>query len=89
MEFLTSGKLNNEIKEIELKAWGEAEELYLQGKNTSLFHLFFFPLFSFLHLFLFKGAIFRGIPGLTDAALRAYQTFQRYAKLILLKKEMK
>lgn len=70
-------------------AWFQAQQLYDKGKKVTFFHLFFKPLYRFVHSFIFRGGFKEGVPAFAIAAANAYGVFSRYAKLILIKKKLK
>ncbi len=81
--------LEHYIQKRESYAWFQAEQLQKKNKKASLFLLFFKPTWRFFSSYILKGGFKDGIPGLSISAINAYGVFQRYAKLILLKKDMR
>src|SRR5690554_1581731 len=81
--------LLNYIKKRESYAWVQARQLFEKGKKPSLFLLMFRPSFRFFKSYILKGGFMDGVPGLTVAAVNAYGVFERYVKLILLRKGMR
>ncbi|MDC8003439.1 glycosyltransferase family 2 protein [Aureisphaera galaxeae] len=81
--------LEHYIQKRENYAWFQAEQLQKKGKKANLFLLFFKPTWRFFSSYVLKGGFKDGIPGLSISAINAYGVFQRYAKLILLKKGMR
>jgi glycosyltransferase involved in cell wall biosynthesis len=81
--------LDHYIKKKEKYAWFQAEQLFEKKKKATYFHLFFKPTYRFIDSYIKKGGFRNGIPGLTVAAIDSYGVFSRYAKLILLKKNMR
>ena len=80
--------LHNYIQKRESYAWFQAGQLFEKDKKPTLFLLMFRPSFRFFKSYILKGGIKDGIPGLTVAAVNAYGVFQRYVKLMLLRKGM-
>ena len=70
-------------------AWFQAEQLLKKGKKASYFHLLFKPLFRFFKSYILRKGFRDGIAGLAIAGINSYGVFSRYAKLILLQKNMK
>ncbi|QAA80768.1 glycosyltransferase family 2 protein [Aequorivita sp. H23M31] len=81
--------LLNYIQKREYYAWFQAGQLMEKGKKPTLFLLMFRPAFRFFKSYILKGGIMDGIPGLTVAAVNAYGVFERYVKLMLLRKGMR
>lgn len=81
--------LSHYIDKKESYAWFQARHLYENNRGVTLFHLFFRPWYRFFRAMILKGGFRDGIPGLAVASIDAYGVFQRYAKLILLKRGMK
>lgn len=81
--------LLNYIQKRESYAWFQAGQLMEKGKKPSWFLLIFRPSFRFFKSYILKGGIMDGIPGLTVAAINAYGVFERYVKLMLLRKGMR
>lgn len=70
-------------------AWFQAKNMQRNKKKSSYFVLFFKPFYRFFHSYIIKRGFLDGIPGLAVAAINAYGVFSRYAKLILLEKNLK
>lgn len=81
--------LEHYIQKRESYAWFQAEQLQKKGKKANLFLLFFKPSWRFFSSYVLKGGFKDGIPGLSISAINAYGVFQRYAKLILLQRNMR
>ena len=81
--------LEHYIKKKDKYAWFQAEQLLQNGKNLTLFQLIFKPFYRFFHSFFIRGGFRDGIPALAIAGVNAYGVLSRYAKMILLKKELK
>ena len=81
--------LNNYITKKEAYAWFQAEQLHEKGKKTNWFHLLFKPNYRFFRSFILKGGFRDGVPGMTVAAVNAYGVFERYVKLMLLRRGMR
>ncbi len=81
--------LDNYISKKESYAWFQAQQAFDKGKKATWLHLFFKPSYRFFRSFILKGGFRDGIPGLTVAAVNAYGVFERYVKLMLLKKGMR
>ncbi len=81
--------LEHYIEKRESYAWFQAEQLEKKNKKATLFLLFFKPSWRFFSSYVLKGGFKDGIPGLSISAINAYGVFQRYAKLILLKRGMR
>ncbi|NIK92686.1 glycosyltransferase family 2 protein [Mangrovimonas sp. CR14] len=69
-------------------AWFQAEQLLKKNKKVTYFHLAFKPFYRFFSSYILRGGFLDGIPGLAIASINAYGVFSRYAKLMLLKKNM-
>lgn len=68
-------------KYLRYTAWG-AEILRQKGRRASFVSLFFRPVFRFLHLYLVRGGILDGLPGLQVCMLTAFfNTFVKQARL--------
>lgn len=68
-------------KYLRYTAWG-AEILQKKGRRASFISLFFRPVFRFLHLYLIRGGILDGLPGLQVCMLTAFfNTFVKQARL--------
>ncbi|CAM3433145.1 glycosyltransferase family 2 protein [Aequorivita lipolytica] len=81
--------LDSYISKKESYAWFQAQQQFEKGKKATWFHLFFKPAYRFFRSFILKGGFRDGVPGLTVAAVNAYGVFERYVKLMLLKKGMR
>ncbi|GAB5399703.1 MAG: glycosyltransferase family 2 protein [Aureisphaera sp.] len=81
--------LEHYIQKRESYAWFQAEQLQKKGASAHIFLLFFKPSWRFFSSYILKGGFKDGIPGLSISAINAYGVFQRYAKLILLKRGMR
>ncbi|MGB3345218.1 MAG: glycosyltransferase family 2 protein [Aequorivita sp.] len=81
--------LHNYITKKEAYAWFQAEQLHKKGKKTTWFHLLFKPNYRFFRSFILKGGFKDGVPGMTVAAVNAYGVFDRYVKLMLLRRGMR
>ncbi len=81
--------LESYISKKENYAWFQAERQFEKGKKATWFHLFFKPSYRFFRSFILKGGFRDGVPGLTVAAVNAYGVFERYVKLMLLRKGMR
>lgn len=77
------------IHKKESYAWFQAEQLHKKGKKTNVFQMFTRPFFRFFKAYILKGGFREGVPGLTIAAVNAYGVFSRYAKLLLLQRNMR
>ncbi|WP_281234385.1 glycosyltransferase family 2 protein [Flavobacterium gelatinilyticum] len=80
--------LFNFISKKDKYAWFQAKMSVKKGKKATLFLLFFKPFYRFFHTYFIKRVFLDGVPGLAAAAIDAYGVFSRYAKIILLKKEL-
>ncbi|MGD9127227.1 MAG: glycosyltransferase family 2 protein, partial [Planctomycetia bacterium] len=68
-------------KYLRYTSWG-AEILRQKGRRATFSSLFFRPLFRFLHLYLIRGGILDGLPGLQVCMLTAFfNTFVKQARL--------
>ena len=68
-------------KYLRYTAWG-AEILQQKGRRATFISLFFRPVFRFLHLYLIRGGILDGLPGLQVCMLTAFfNTFVKQARL--------
>ena len=81
--------LDNYISKKESYAWVQAQQQFDKGKKTTWFHLLLKPTYRFFRSFFLKGGFRDGVPGLTVAAVNAYGVFERYVKLMLLRKGMR
>ena len=81
--------LHNYITKKETYAWFQAEQLHKKGKKTNWFHLILKPNYRFFRSFILKGGFRDGVPGMTVAAVNAYGVFERYVKLMLLRRGMR
>lgn len=79
----------NYISKKESYAWFQAQQQLDKGKTTTWFHLLFKPSYRFFRSFVLKGGFRDGVPGMTVAAVNAYGVFERYVKLMLLRKGMR
>ncbi len=70
-------------------AWFQAGELFKKRKKTSYFHLAIKPFYRFFSTYILKRGFMDGIPGFAGSATDAYGVFARYAKLILLERDLK
>lgn len=70
-------------------AWFQAKMSINKGKKPTLFLLFFKPFYRFFHTYIIKRVYKDGVPGLAAAAIDAYGVFSRYAKMVLIEKELK
>ena len=77
------------LKKKDSYAWFQAEQMLKKGKKTNYFHLAFKPFYRFFHSYIIKGGFKDGLPALAVAAANAYGVFSRYAKLMLLQKNLK
>lgn len=69
-------------------AWFQAKMSFEKGKKATLFLLFFKPFYRFFHTYFIKRVYLDGIPGLAAASIDAYGVFSRYAKMILIEKNL-
>jgi len=58
-----------------------AEKYFKQGKKSSIFRIYFSPVFSFIYNFFFKVGFLDGATGFSCAKVNAEYTFQKYKKL--------
>ena len=70
-------------------AWFQAEQLKQKGKKPSLALMFIKPTYRFFSSYFLKGGFKDGVPGLVISAINAYGVFSRYAKLMLLQRNMR
>ena len=63
-----------------------ANELFLQGKKSSVFKMIINPMAKFIKKYFLQLGILEGYYGLTICTLSAYSTFFKYAKLMALTK---
>ncbi|OXA76070.1 Glycosyltransferase involved in cell wall bisynthesis [Flavobacterium aquidurense] len=80
--------LSHFISKKDKYAWFQAKISVKKGKNATLFLLFFKPLYRFFHTYFIKRVCLDGVPGLAAASIDAYGVFSRYAKMILLEKNL-
>lgn len=69
-------------------AWFQAKMSADKGKKATLFLLFFKPFYRFFHTYIVKRVYLDGVPGLAAAAIDAYGVFSRYAKMMLIEKDL-
>jgi glycosyltransferase involved in cell wall biosynthesis len=70
-------------------AWFQAKTSIEKGKKVTIFHLFFKPIYRFFSSYILKRGFLDGVPGLALASINAYGVFSRYAKMILIEKNIK
>lgn len=70
-------------------AWFQAGELLKKRKKISYFHLAFKPFYRFFSTYILKRGFLDGAPGFAGSAVDAYGVFARYAKLMLLERDLK
>ncbi|MFD1605952.1 glycosyltransferase family 2 protein [Flavobacterium artemisiae] len=70
-------------------SWFQAKMSFEKGKKASLFLLFFKPFYRFFHTYIIKRVYLDGVPGFAAASIDAYGVFSRYAKMILIEKNLK
>lgn len=70
-------------------AWFQANTSFKKGKKAGYFQLLFKPFYRFFSSYILKRGFMDGIPGLALASINAYGVFSRYAKIILIEKELK
>lgn len=70
-------------------AWFQANTSIQKGKKVTYFHLFFKPLYRFFSSYILKRGFMDGVPGLALASVNAYGVFSRYAKMLLIQKDLK
>ncbi|WP_418262313.1 glycosyltransferase family 2 protein [Flavobacterium faecale] len=70
-------------------AWFQAHTSHKKGKKATYFHLIFKPFYRFFSTYILKRGFMDGIPGLALASINAYGVFSRYAKILLIEKELK
>jgi glycosyltransferase involved in cell wall biosynthesis len=81
--------LEHYIKKRDVYSWFQAEQLHEKGKKATYLQLVFKPLFRFFSSYILKRGFMDGIPGLAISGINAYGVFSRYAKLMLIEKELK
>ncbi|RKR08353.1 glycosyltransferase involved in cell wall biosynthesis [Flavobacterium sp. 90] len=69
-------------------AWFQAKMSIKKGKKATLFLLIFKPFYRFFHTYFIKRVYLDGVPGLAAASIDAYGVFSRYAKMVLLEKNL-
>ncbi|WP_430613461.1 glycosyltransferase family 2 protein [Flavobacterium sp. JP2137] len=70
-------------------AWFQAGELFKRKKKVTYYHLAFKPFYRFFSTYILKRGFMDGIPGFAGAATDAYGVFARYAKVLLLERDLK
>ena len=70
-------------------AWFQAHTSVKKGKKATYLHLVFKPLYRFFSCYILKRGFLDGVPGLALASINAYGVFSRYAKMILIEKNVK
>ncbi|NOZ64324.1 MAG: glycosyltransferase family 2 protein [Caldiserica bacterium] len=58
-----------------------AEEMQKQGKRASILDLLLRPAWKFFKMYILKGGVFDGIPGLILSCLSSFYVYLKYAKL--------
>ncbi len=81
--------LEHYIKKRDIYAWFQAEQLHNKGKKVTYLQLIFKPFFRFFSSYILKRGFLDGIPGLAISGVNAYGVFSRYAKLLLIQKQIK
>lgn len=81
--------LQNFIKKREAYAWFQAGELMKRNEKPTLFKMMFRPSFRFFKSYILKRGFRDGVPGLAIASITAYGVFERYVKLILLRRGLR
>jgi glycosyltransferase involved in cell wall biosynthesis len=69
-------------------AWFQANTAVKKGKKAGYFQLIFKPFYRFFSSYILKRGFMDGVPGLALASINAYGVFSRYAKIILIEKEL-
>ena len=77
----TDPNLNHYLEKLNRYTTLSAEEMYRQGKASSLFDIVFRPIAIFLKMYLFKLGFLDGITGLILACCSSFHVFFKYAKL--------
>ncbi len=67
-------------------AWFQARQRFAKNEKVSIFKLSIKPAFRFFSSAILKGGLRDGVPGFAVASVNAYGVFQRYVKLLLIKK---
>ncbi|MFH6992644.1 glycosyltransferase family 2 protein [Flavobacterium sp. FlaQc-48] len=80
--------LFNFISKKDKYAWFQAKMSFEKGKKATLLLLFFKPFYRFFHTYFIKRVYLDGVPGLAAASIDAYGVFSRYAKMVLLEKNL-
>jgi glycosyltransferase involved in cell wall biosynthesis len=80
--------LSHFISKKDKYAWFQAKMSVDKGKKATLFLLFFKPFYRFFHTYFIKRVCLDGVPGLAAASIDAYGVFSRYAKMVLLEKNL-
>lgn len=70
-------------------SWFQAKMSFEKGKKVNLFLLFFKPFYRFFHTYIIKRVYLDGVPGFAAASIDAYGVFSRYAKIMLIEKNLK
>jgi len=70
-------------------AWFQANTSHKKGKKATYFHLIFKPFYRFFSSYILKRGFMDGVPGLALASVNAYGVFSRYAKMLLIEKDLK
>jgi glycosyltransferase involved in cell wall biosynthesis len=89
MIHLTYKDLDTFIEKKDKYAWFQAQMQFKKSKKATLFKLIFKPIYRFFHTYFVKRVFLDGIPGLAAASIDAYGVFSRYAKMVLLEKNLK
>jgi glycosyltransferase involved in cell wall biosynthesis len=70
-------------------AWFQAKMAVEKNKKASFFLLIFKPFYRFFHSYIIRRGFLDGVPGLAVASIDAYGVLSRYAKIMLLEKDLK
>ncbi|MCD6219875.1 glycosyltransferase family 2 protein [Candidatus Calescamantes bacterium] len=73
--------LSHYIKKMNYYTTRAAQEMRKTGRRTHITDLLFRPLAKFLKMYILKGGILDGIPGLILSILSSFYVFIKYAKL--------
>lgn len=81
--------LSHNLKKKDSYSWFQAEQMQAKHKKATYLHLFFKPMYRFFHEYIIKRGFLDGIPGLSVASINAYGVFSRYAKLMLIQRNLR
>lgn len=70
-------------------AWFQAGEFHKKKKKVTYYHLAFKPFYRFFSTYILKRGFLDGTAGFAGATIDAYGVFARYAKAMLIERDLK